>query len=157
MPEAFFRAEGGVLVLNAEHSFVTHVTQIADVLTPVDIAKAGDGIPPPAAPRHARVPFAPQHAQVGPLMLVYQGVFGVGVENPLAEHRDGRHVVALLVDQVRGVVVEAEVLVGDGLHQAIKRIQTLKVGLKPVLNGHVDPLLFGMVDNGAQESGDHLF
>ena len=32
MPEAFFRAEGGVHVLEAEHSWVTHVTQMADVV-----------------------------------------------------------------------------------------------------------------------------
>ena len=42
-----------------------------------------------------------------------------------------------------GVVVQAEIRVGDGFQQAIERVNALEAGLKPILDCDLNALVFG--------------
>ena len=145
--EALFAAQGAVFVFDAEDAAVAVCPQVIDVFAPMDVARTGNDIAPPAVAVDA-------HAS--PHLGIHQRIFGVRMENTPAEHRDGQKVVALLVNQVGRVVVEAEIVVLDGVEKTLERVDALQTGFKPVLDADSDPLVFGVRDDRGVNLGDNL-
>lgn len=143
--EALFPAHGAVLVFYAQDAIVAAHPQMIDVLTPLDGPGAGNHITPPAA-------TVDPHVRPG--FRVDQRVLSMRVEDAIAEEADRQEVIAFLVDQVRGIVVEAEVVVFDRLEQALERVNTLQAGLEPVLDGNLDPLVLGVGNDRGIDLGN---
>ena len=99
---------------------------MADVFAPVEIAKTGDDITPPA--------FAID-ADPRAYGFVDQGVFGVGVEEAILIEADRNQVIDFLMIEMGGIIIEAEVGVWNGLKEGFKGIKALEVGFKPVFKG----------------------
>ena len=78
--EARFAAQGVVFVFNTQDAVVAVHPQVVDVFAPMDAARTWNDIPPPTAP-------VDPHAS--PHLDIYQGIFGVRMENALAKHFDG--------------------------------------------------------------------
>jgi hypothetical protein len=143
--EALFAVQGAVFVFNTQDAAVAVHPQVIDVFAPMDVARTWDDISPPA------VAVDPH---MRPNFDIHQRVFGVRMEDTLAEHRHGQQVVTLLVNQVGRVVVEAEIVVLDGLQEALESVDALQAGFEPVLDGDFDPLVLGVGNDRGIDLGD---
>jgi len=145
--KTWLRAEGVVLVLDAQHAMIAGPTQLADVVTPLDVTVTRYHISPPTVTEDAD--------EVAP-WDINEAVLGVRVEDALAETVDGDGDVQLLVNKMGGVVIPAEIRVGDGFQQAIESVYALEAGSEPILDGDLNAFVFGVAHDRAEDAGDDL-
>src|SRR5215211_3578098 len=110
--DQLFRAlEGAVLVLDADDAIISGGVECRYEAIPAHLAQTGQAGDFPAE-------AAAEDAILVEHLAVDLQILGVNVEQAVPELGDWPHLVDELPDQVRGVVVEPEILVRDDLEHA---------------------------------------
>src|SRR5579859_7983709 len=104
MLKTFFGAQRIVFVLDAQHTSITNLAKVSDIFAPMDLPVTRDRVPPPTVG---------QNSHVLPAWVIDQTVLGVGMKNSLTVPFNGYHDVEVLMDQVRWIIVQAEMIIGQ--------------------------------------------